>query len=400
MKSIKVRLYPTLKQEELIDKTIGCCRFIYNQMLNERISFYQENKNNKEIIKSHKYKTEKEYKVEFPFLKEVSSRALQQSRNDLISAYNNFFKNKQGFPKFKSKHKCRWSYREPQVANQIKADEKRLQLLKLGKVKYKGNSLVGFIIRNVTVSKDKDNKYYASVLVDVRNPVKERKSNNTVGVDLGLRSFATLSNGEQIVPINLERLNNQIVKQHKHFSRKTKGSKRKENCRIKLASLYKQRNNILNHFFWHLANKLCSENQTIKIENLNVLGMKKNSKLSKAIHNISWSNFIVKLEQKAKEFNSKVIKIDRFFPSSKMCSKCKHIKEDLKLSDRVFHCEKCGLKIDRDLNASLNIKNYKLDELFDYSHGETVNLIEKFFNFNISSFVEVITQPINKCYVC
>ena len=400
MKAIKVRLYPTIKQKQLIDKTIGCCRFIYNQMLNERIAFYQAHKDDKETLKSHKYKTEKEYKVDFEFLKEVSSRALQQARNDLISAYSNFFKRKKGFPKFKSKHKSKLNYRDPQVGNQIRFENKKLNMPKLGYLKIRGlsNSFSGNI-KSVTVIKRKDGKFEASILTDTETTTKDNKP-RAVGIDLGLKSFVTLSNGVQIDLPSVTELDKKIIKQQKHFSRKTKGSNRREKCRIKLASLNQQRTDKLLHFYRHLANLICSENQTIKIENLNVSGMMKNRKLARKIQSVSWSKFIAMLKQKALEYGSSVIEVDRFFPSSKLCSCCGSEKEDLKLSDRVYTCEKCGLTIDRDLNASLNIKNYKSDELSDYKHGETVNLVKKFFDFNTSCFSEVFTQPITKCYVC
>lgn len=400
-KAFKIRLYPTVKQSVLIDKTIGCCRFIYNQMLNERIKFYQENKDNKEVLKNHKYKTESEYKKDFEFLKEVPSRALQQSRNNLDTAYQNFFKKKCGFPKFKNKHKSRLSYKDPQVGNQIRFENNKLKMPKLGLLKFRGLSedFKG-VIKSVTVSKDRDNTYHASILVECEDVKNERKSNNTVGIDLGLKSFVTLSNGVQIDIPDVNYLDRKIKKQQKHFSRKTKGSARREKCRIKLAKLHKRKTNILNHFYRHLCNLICSENQTIKIEDLNVKGMLKNRKLSRKIHSVSWSKFIELLKQVAVKYGSVIEVVNRFFPSSKTCSHCYHVKDDLKLSDRVFYCDKCGLAIDRDLNAAINIKNYKSDELSDYKHGETINLVKKLFNFNTSCFSEVLISKIGKCNVC
>lgn len=391
MRAFKIRIYPTFKQKELIEKTIGCCRFIYNQMLNERITFYQENKNNKELLRSHKYKTEKEYKEEFPFLKEVPSRALQQSRNDLLKAFNNFFRTKQGFPKFKSKHKAKLSYRDPQVGNQIRFESKKLNMPKLGPLKVRGLSEVfSGKIKSVTMIKRKDGKIEASILTDYEVKTKKNES-GIIGIDLGLKSFVTLSNGIQIDLPSVAKLDKKIIKQQKYFSRKTKGSNRREKCRLKLALLNQKRTGKLLHFHRHLVNLICSENQTIKIENLNVSGMMKNRKLSRKIQSVSWSKFIAMLKQKSLDYGSSVIEVNRFFPSSKLCSSCGEEKKELKLSDRIYTCEKCGLEIDRDFNASINILNYKSDELSDYRHGETVNLVKKFFNFNTSSFVEVFT---------
>lgn len=397
-KAFKIRLYPTKKQEDLIDKTIGCCRFLYNQMLDERTNFYKENKKDKSKLKNHKYKTESQYKVDFPFLKEVPSRALQQSRLNLLSAFTNFFKKRSKYPKFKKKNKNKWSYKEPQVGNQLRFENNKLHLPKLGFVKFKGlsNDFNG-LIKSVTITKDRDLTYHASILVECPEVKLERKTNNNIGIDLGLKSFVTLSNGTQITLPDVKTLDKQIQKQQKHLSRKTKGSKRRAKCKVKLAKLHKKRTNTLTHFFRHLSNTICSENQTIKVENLNVEGMLKNRKLSRKIHSVAWSRFITMLKQTAVKYNSTVEEIDRFYPSSKLCSNCNHKKDTLLLSERVFKCEKCGFELDRDLNAAINIKQYKSDELSDNEHGETINLVKKFFNFNTSCFDEVFTKPMEVC---
>lgn len=387
-KAYKIKLYPNKKQAEQIDKTIGCSRFIFNQMLNERINVYTELKEDKEKLYAYKYKTEKEYKQEFEFLKEASSRALQQSRNDLDTAFKNFFKGKGkfGFPKFKSKKTCKLSYREPQVVNQIRIEGNKIKLLKLEWIKFKGLSKeFKGIIKFVTITKQRNGEYFASVLVERNSIIKQRKENNNVGIDLGLKEFIVCSNGESIKGIKEELLSieKKIKNQHRHLSRKIeqnkkrsiKDTKRQNKCRIKLVNLYKFKTNFLNHFQWHLVNKLCNENKIISLENLNVRGMLKNRKLSHAIHLINWTSFVTKLEQKAKEYGTQVIKIDRFFPSSKLCSCCGQIKKDLTLSDRDYKCD-CGLEIDRDFNASINILKAGLStlslEYSDYKRGEKI----------------------------
>ena len=383
-KSFKVRLYPNKIQQKLIDQTIGNCRFLYNQMLNERIKIYNELKNDKEKLYNYKYKTEKEYKQEFEFLRIGIFNSLQQSRIDLEKAYLNFFRGmkkgkKVGFPKFK------------------------IRITKVGLIKFKGLSKnFNGLIKSVTVFKSKSGKYFASILVEKEIYDKKiRKSNNIIGIDLGLKEFITCSNGIQIKGIQekVNEIENKIKKQQKYLSRKIlinkklniKNSKRREKCRIKLAKLYEYKINYLNHFQWNLVNKLCSENQTICLENLNVKGMIKNRKLSHAIQNINWSSFITKLEQKAKEYNTEIYKVGRFYPSSKTCSNCGKIKQDLKLSDRIFECE-CGNYIDRDLNASINIKNDYLknisEEYSDYKHGEIIRPKRIIYNSS-GSFNEV-----------
>lgn len=392
-KAYKVRLYPTKKQEILILKTFGGVRFMFNQMLAERRDFYQENKDNKEILKSHKYRTEKEIKEEFTFLKEVSSRALQQARIDLTAAYRNFFKGTARFPKFKSKRFSRRSYREPQVRSSIKLIGNRVKLLKLGKVKYRGLpdefQWDTSDIKSATISQDPDGKFYCSLLCEIPSKTSPREAGNSIGIDLGLKDFVTCSNADQIVPLNTSDIDYLIRKQQKHLSRKERGSNRYNKARIKLAKLNKKRSDKVTYFFRHLALKLCSENQTIKIEDLNVKGMKKNRKLSGAIHSVSWGKFLEILAQKAVQFGCDLIKVDRWFPSSKLCSCCGNKKDDLKLSDRIYYCESCGLKMNRDLNAAINILNYNSGESPENIHRENVRLIRKSFDLLISGFVEV-----------
>ena len=382
-KAYVVRLYPTSSQISLLEKTFGCTRFIYNQMLAERKQIYEKLKNNKEELYSYSYKTEKEYKQEFEWLKEVSSRALQQSRIDLQTAFSNFYKGlkknkKIGFPKFKSKHLSRLSYREPQVNNCISIENNKIKLLKLGFVKFRGlsHSFSGDI-KSVTVYKTKTGKYFASILVEKLIDKKKRISNNTIGIDLGLKEFATCSNGEVIQGIKQElyTIEKDIKKAHKHFSRKKAGSKRREKARIKLAKKYGYRTNFLNHFQWSLVTKLCSENQAIYLETLNVKGMIKNRKLSHAIHIINWSSFVAKLEQKAKEYDTIIYRVPTFYASSKTCSRCGAKKTSLLLSERTFFCESCLLSMDRDYNASVNIREYfnnKSLEYKDYERGEII----------------------------
>jgi putative transposase len=408
-KTYKVQLYPTKEQAKLMDTTFSCNRFLWNQIKAEHDEIYEKLKNDKDKLYTHKYKTEKEYKEEFPFLCEVPSRTLQQTRIDFKQAQQNTFRRirqgkKPGFPKFKKKSVCKDSYREPQVGNQVRVEENntRLVLPKMKQVKIKGLSKnFEGKIKSVTVSKSKSGKYFASILVEMENKItKERKSDNILGIDLGLKEFATCSNGEIITGIKekMELLDKRVRQQNKHLSRKKRGSSRYEKCRIQLNRLYDKRQNYLNHFQWHLANKLASENQVVSLENLNVAGMKQNRKLSRAIHNVNWSSFVVKLEQKAKEYDTEIYRINRFFPSSKMCSRCGMIKDDLKLSDRNYRCD-CGLEIDRDLNAAINIKknylvNKKSLEYSDYNkRGEIIRPRHLIYQSQ-GGFIEAFTNNI------
>jgi len=243
-KAFKVRLYPNKPQKELIDKTIGCSRFIYNQMLAERIKVYEKLKNDKNALYSYKYKTEKQYKEEFLFLKEVSSYSLQQSRINRDMAYRRFFKQLTKFPKFKNKHKSKLSYKEQngnfnRGKDRLRIENNKLQITKLGLIKFRGLSdKFKFTdkICSITISKDKCNNYFASILVETNQTKKLRTDVGIIGIDLGLKEFATCSDGQQFNGIKeqIKAINKKIDKQNKHFSRKKKLSKRKEKKSAKL----------------------------------------------------------------------------------------------------------------------------------------------------------------------
>ena len=366
-------------------------------MLQERLEVYEQLRNDKKLLYKHKYKTEKEYKILFPFLKEVSAVALQQANRDLYQTYKNFYlrvkqNKKPGFPKFKNKKIDRLSYREingnyDQKEHIICIKGNKIKIPKLSYVKFRGldKNFQGRIT-SITISKTKSNHYECSILAEQDLIIKERIFDNTIGIDLGLKEFVTTSNGDIYHGIKdkLYEIEKDIKKQQKHLARKQKDSKRFQKCKLKLAKLYEYKTKILDHYQWHLVNKLCSENQTIIIENLNIKGMIKNKKLSHAIHYAGWNKFITKLNQKSVEYNTKIIKINRWFPSSKLCSSCGTLKENLKLSDRMYVCE-CGLEIDRDLNAAINICNNGINNSSEYGenrHGENVKPIKINYHFN------------------
>ena len=472
-KAYKVRLYPNNSQAKLIDKTIGACRFMYNQMLAERIEVYnhfrinevdskEEIESKKLELKNHTYKSEKTYKEqeELSWLKEVSSRALQQSRIDLDSAYKNFFRSlkngrqagKPAFPKFKSKHKSRKSYREPQVGNSIviNENETKLKLLKLGYCKFRGlateyktKKLLGDIkILSATISKDSDGKYYCSILVETENISVLTNSNNStsknprqrIGLDLGLTDFAITSNGEYYTPIKKElNLRDKVIRKlQKKLSRQTTlgkkikksdikikkpitkldgtkeskeskesikstfiGSNRRNKTKTKIATLHKKQTNTKAHYHWHLANKLTNENQDISLETLRVKNMVKNKKLARAIAQASWSSFIIKLALKAKQKETRLHFQSTFFASTKTCYKCNHKNQSVQLSDRILTCPNtnCNFKIQRDLQASLNLEKQLSLEYSDYRHRESIR--PKQINFDLSGkFNEVSTNEI------
>jgi len=352
LKAFKFRIEPSKQQQVLINKTLGCTRFLYNQMLDEKQLKYKSKDDSKP-------KTEKEYKVEFNWLKEVDSIALQQSRIDLKTAYDNFFRKlKSGQPtniKFKSKHNPKNSYRTMNISNSIRVEENRIRLPKLGFVKFRKSREVSGKIKSVTVSKNILGRYYISVLCEVEIQ-KLPVSNNEIGIDLGLKEFCITSNNEFVSnPRYLRSSELKLKKAQRKLSLRKKGSNRRFKQHKKVFKLHEKIRNQRLDFLHKLSTKLINENQVICLEDLQVKNMVKNHKLAKSISDVSWSKFVELLKYKSDWYGRELVQIDKFFPSSKTCSNCGNIKKDLTLKDREYNCSSCGLSIDRDYNAALNI---------------------------------------------
>jgi len=352
LKAFKFRLEPNKQQKVLINKTLGCCRFLYNQMLSEKQLKYKSKD-------TTKCKTEKEYKFEFEWLKEVDSIALQQSRIDLKTAYDNFFRKlKAGQPttlKFKSKHNSKNSYRTLNVNNSIRIEENSIKLPKLGLVKFRKSREVLGNIRSVTVSKNILGRYYISILCEVEID-KLPISNKEIGLDLGLKEFCITSNNEFVSnPKYLRKLEDKLKKAQRKLSLRKKGSNNRFKQQKKVFKLHEKIRNQRLDFLHKLSTKLINENQVICLEDLQVKNMIKNHCLAKSISDVSWNKFVELLKYKSDWYGRELVQIDKFFPSSKICSNCGNIKKDLTLKDREYNCSCCGLVIDRDYNAALNI---------------------------------------------
>ena len=363
LKAIKIRIYPTDNQEVYINKLLGTCRYIYNNLLAFKKQEYEEKQNNISFGQLGKKLTQ--LKTENEWIKESHSKVLQQSLIDLDKAYKNFFKEKKGYPKFKSK-KDKQSCRFPidaisgingnriNIINPLKdihykcsrKDEKCLN-------KYKDN------IRSATLTKTKSGKYYLSILIDgCLNKQMKASTNQFIGIDLGIKDFVITSDGETYDNIKIKRNNEKkLIKLHKELSRKQKGSNNKNKIRIKLAKQYEKLNNIKENYLHSIVNQLLNENQVIIMEDLGVKGMMKNHKLAKSIQELSLYKFKEILKYKAKWFDKIIIEIDRYFPSSKLCSSCSYKNDDLTLKNREWVCPQCGQTHNRDINAAVNILN-------------------------------------------
>jgi putative transposase len=363
LKAFKYRIYPNKEQKSLINKTFGCVRFVYNWGLNKRIELYSNSKEKISTIELTNLMAS-ELKKEKEWLNDVPAHPLQMALRNLDSAYTKFFKEKKGFPKYKNK-KSKQSYQQPQNTR-VDFKNNKINITRLGNVNCIFDRTFEGKIKTSTVSKNKCKQYFISVLVELDEniPLKTKINPETsIGIDLGIKTFATLSNGIKIEnPQYYRKLEKKLKKLHKRLSRKKKNSKNKEKTKLKLAKIYNKITNQRNDFLHKLTFKLTHDNQvnTIIMEDLNIMGMLKNHKLSKSISDVSWGEFYRQLQYKCEWYGKNLIKIGRFEPSSQICSECGYRHKELKLSEREWICSKCGTTHDRDENAAKNIKNFGL----------------------------------------
>jgi putative transposase len=360
LKAYKYRLYPNKEQQVYLQKTFGCTRFIYNQMLADRIKSYEENKDLD--IKAIKYPTPAQYKKEYEWLKEVDSLALANAQINLDKAYRNFFRDKTvGFPKFKSKKNNHKSYttnnQKTTKGDTIYIENNRIKLPKLKTmIKIKQHREFIGLIKSCTISQKPSGKYFISILVDTEN-IQFPKCENKVGIDLGLKEFAITSDGEIFSnPKHLKKSEKRLKKLQKDLARKKKGSNNRNKARLKVAKLHEKIFNQRQDFLHKLSHYIISENQTIVIEDLKVSNMIKNHRLAKSIADVSWFEFRRQLEYKAKWYGREIIVAPSNYASSQLCSNCGNKSSQTKdLACRTYVCPICGMTMDRDINASKNL---------------------------------------------
>ena len=355
-KGVKFRAYPNKEQQNLINRTLGCCRLIYNKGLAMRNVSYS----NGEKIgynQTSAMLTDLKKQADFAFLKDVDSIALQQSLRDLDRGFKNLFEKRARHPQFKSKHNNHQSYRTINQDDNIRIIGKYIKLPKLGYVKIKQSMEVGHI-NNVTVERTPTGKYFVVLNVDFE-PEFRPNAGRMIGIDVGIKEFYSDSNGNVVNnPKYLEKSMRKLVREQRRLSRKQKGSNNRNRQRVKVAKAHEKITNQRNDFLQKQSTILVSENQTICIEDLNVKGMIRNHKLAQHIASCSWSKFFAMLEYKATWYGNDIIKVPTLYPSSQTCSCCGYKNPLVKnLSIREWECPNCHAKHDRDTNASINILN-------------------------------------------
>ena len=368
-KSIRVRLYPTEKQEVLINKTLGCCRFVHNQTLADCKQSYEQTQHFPS--KNERIKNLVQLKEINEFLKEVDSTALQQSVRDFNSALDNFFRNKRhfGFPRFKSKHDSKQSYRTPGGRRNAKVlDNKHLKLPKLGKIKTKKFSMPDeYKILNITVERTNTGKYYASICIETEVQSLP-KTGKQVGFDLGLIDLLIGSDGTRYGrPKFAYAFKNKLAKEQRKLSKmRTKLERVNANLdecknyqkqKHKVAKMHEHITNCAKDFNHKLSRKLVEEYDFIAMEDLNIEGMRKNRNLAYSISDVRWSQLLNFIQYKCQWYSKEFRQVDRFYASSKICSECGTYHKDIvnSLSIREWVCPDCGTRHDRDVNAAKNI---------------------------------------------
>lgn len=368
LRAIKIRLYPNKEQELKLNKVLGCYRFVYNHMLAFKQKEYNEYKKSLGLKDLSKYFHGTMLKdKQYAWLKEQNTKVMKQSIRQMLSAYDKFFKQHNGFPKFKSK-KDKQSVLFPleAISKGNKFNERKITLTKLLKdIRFRCSDLYfkrlqsyKEWIRSATLSKTKSGNYFLSILIELPQEeiVKFGHTGKNVGIYLGVKDFVITSDGEVFENKHFfKSQESKIVKLQKQLSKKQKGSNNRDKQRIKVAKAFERLINQKEAYIHTAVNELLTYYDTVFMEDLNVQGMLKNHNLAKAIQEVGFYRFKQVLVDKASNNYKKVAFVDRYYPSSKTCHKCGYVNKDLTLRDREWTCPICGEYHDRDLNAAMNI---------------------------------------------
>ena len=361
-KRYKFRIYPNVEQQKMFAKTFGCVRFIYNKMLADKIEHYEKTKQ----MLDNRYA---QYKTEFEWLKEVDSMALSNAQINLQTAYKNFFKRPEiGFPKFKSKKESRKTYTTNYTNGNIRINNGYIKLPKISEIKIKQHREIpeNYKLKSVTVIQVPSRKYYVSVLFEYENQIQEKELKTFLGLDYSMHDLYKDSNGNIPYYPRYYRLAEQRLKcEQQKLSKMQKGSSNRNKQRIKVARAYEKVANQRKDFLHKQSRKLANEYDCICIEDLNMKEMSQKLRFGKSVHDNGWGMFTDFLKYKLEDQGKKLIKVDKFFASSQLCSVCGYKNTETKnLSLREWKCPKCGTFHDRDKNAAINIRNKGMQMIF------------------------------------
>jgi len=352
-KAYKFRIYPNQSQQELIAKTFGCVRFVYNKMLYEKITHYKEHGESLKV-------TPAKYKADFEFLKEVDSLALANAQLNLDVAYKNFFRNKSiGFPKFKSKKTDRKSYTTNCVNNNIRIEDKHIALPKLGKVRIKQHRYIPsyYKLKSATISQTSSGRYFVAILYEYEVDIQPKPINSVIGLDFSMSELYIDSNGNKPeYPRYYRRALDKLTRMQRTLSKMSKFSNNYYKQKRRIARLHEYIANQRKDFLHKQSRQIANAYDCVAVEDLNMKTMSQALNFGKSVSDNGWGMFVSFLAYKLYEQCKQFLKIDKWFPSSKTCSKCGNVRQELSLSERVYTCD-CGNVLDRDVNAAINIRH-------------------------------------------
>ena len=366
LRAVKIRLYPNKEQATMFNKLLGCYRVVYNQCLNRKIESYKNDGITENLSTLGQFIHHELLKDDnFIWLREQNTKVLKQAVRDMLSAYKNFFEQHTGYPKFKSKHDNKQSCRFElgAISKRNVYTDYKISLANIKNVKFRCNKKYAEYlekhkncIKYATLKRLPCGEYYLSILVDGDLMRQAKETNNSIGIDLGIKDFVVTSEGEVFNNLHFKKSETKKIKKlQKQLSRKQKGSNNWNKARLRLAKEYKKINDRKQYYLHAVSNSLIDENQVICMEDLNVKGMSKNHNLAESISEMNFGEFRRMLEYKAEWYNRKIVFIGRFYPSSKTCHVCGYVNKELTLNDREWVCPHCGQTVSRDYNAAMNI---------------------------------------------